>query len=75
VKEYQPAAETLERYQTRVKKQAQALENLGEPLGEGVLPALLAKAAYELRLFEEAKDDASRSNADCMWRVNLRAAF
>ena len=59
VKEYQPAAETLERYQTRVKKQAQALENLGEPLGEGVLPALLAKAAYELRLYEEAKEDAS----------------
>ena len=50
VKEFKPAEETLERYQTRVKKQAQALENLGEPLGEGVLSALLAKAAYELRL-------------------------
>ena len=60
VKEFRPEKETLEKYQTRVRKQARVLETLGEPLAEGVLAALLAKATYELRLFEEAKDDPER---------------
>jgi len=59
-KEFRPEKETLEKYETRVKKQARVLETLGEPLGEGVLAAILAKATYELRLFEEAKDDPEK---------------
>ena len=60
VKAYVPEKETLDRYQNRVRRQAQVLETLGDPLGGGVLEALLAKAAYELRLHEEARGDPER---------------
>ena len=60
VKPYVPTVEALERDQERITKQARALENLGDPLGEGVLDALLAKSTYELKIYEEAKGDPHR---------------
>ena len=59
-KPYLPATEVLDRYIERVTKQARALEVLGEPLGEGVLAAALAKAVYELKIHEEAMGDPLR---------------
>ncbi len=60
LKSYRPDVEPLEKYNDRVIRQATALATLGEPLAEGVLEGLLAKATYELRLYEEAKDDPDR---------------
>ena len=60
VKPFAPATEVLERYLERTKKQAKALSALGEPLGDGVLEALLAKATYENKIHEEAMGDALR---------------
>jgi hypothetical protein len=60
VKPFAPATEVLERYTERTKKQAKALAALGEPLGDGVLEALLAKATYENKIHEEAMGDALR---------------
>jgi len=59
-KPYLPATEVLDRYVERVTKQAIALEALGQPLGEGVLEATIAKAAYELKIHEEAGGDSLR---------------
>ena len=59
-KPYLPATEVLDRYVERVTKQARALEALGQPLGEGVLEATVAKAAYELKIHEEAGGDSLR---------------
>jgi hypothetical protein len=56
-KPYVPGQETLERYQTRVIKQARAFEFLGTPLGEGVLEVVLSRASYELKLYEETGSD------------------
>ena len=59
-KDYQPASELLETYVARVQRQAMALFSLGDPLEEGAVAAVLAKAAYELRLYEEANGDPAR---------------
>ena len=50
---YDPYKETLEAYLNKVERQAQALEVLGEPLPDGVLAVLKAKAEYEARLHSE----------------------
>ncbi len=36
------------------------MQNLGEPLEEGELETLLAKASYENKLFEEAPGDQAK---------------
>ncbi len=53
-KDYSPATELLETYVARIQRQAAALSSLGEPLEDGHLEIVLAKANYELRLFEDA---------------------
>ena len=60
LRKYRPGVETLEKYSERLARQAAALDALDEPLAAGVLQGLLAKAKYELRLYEEAKDDEVR---------------
>ena len=60
VQAYNPEKEVLEKYIERITRQARALELLQEPLGAGILEALKSKAAYELRIYEEAKGDFDR---------------
>ena len=60
MKSYRPDVEPLEKYADRIVRQATALAQLGEPLAQGVLEGLLAKAKYELRLHEEAKENMDR---------------
>ena len=59
-KDYSPETELLETYVARIQRQAAALTTLGEPLEEGHLEAVLAKAQIELRLFEEAPGNPAR---------------
>ena len=49
--------EPLEKYLTRLDKQARVLVTLGEELGVGVLETLKATAVYVDRINEAAKDD------------------
>ncbi len=60
IKEFVPGGETLERFQNRIARQAQALSVLGEPLGEGVLEVLLARANYQHQLYSEVPDDPAK---------------
>ena len=58
---YEPSKMPLEQYLERLAKQARALEVIGEPLESGVLELMVAKAGYQLRLHEEAKNEPRAS--------------
>ena len=58
--DYKPEKEVLERYQSRVQKQAVALAAMDAPLEEGLVDLLMAKSAFIFRLYEDAKDDPSK---------------
>ena len=58
--DYDPEKEVLERYQSRVRRQAAALIALDAPLEEGLLEIKIAKSAFIFRLYEEARGDPPR---------------
>ncbi len=55
---YNPQKEVLEVYLERLRKQAQALEILGQPLGAGIVETLQATAPFSLRISEECPGDS-----------------
>ena len=57
LKPFVPQKESLLKYQERVRKQAAALESLGEPLTEGVLEVLLQRAQFQDEIFEQGRTD------------------
>ena len=60
LKPFVPQKESLLKYQERVKKQAAALESLGEPLTEGVLDVLLQRAEFQDEIFEQGRTDVRK---------------
>ena len=59
-REFVPGQERLDVYCDRIKRQANGLRSLGEPLAEGVLEILLAKANYAMKIVEDAPNDVER---------------
>ena len=53
LKGYDPNHEALEKYVDRIVRQARALGALGQPLVDGVLEWLVAKATIKKRIFDE----------------------
>ena len=52
LKAYNPEKENLIAYQERIRRQANALVKLGQPLGAGVLETLLEKSAFQEMIYD-----------------------
>ena len=69
LKPYNPEKESAAAYQYRIRKQADALVKLGQPLGAGVLETLVEKSAFQETINDEAKGDRDTA------RKTLRRLF